>query len=246
MAAEISFVDKQDGTGVEITVTNLVDTPLVVHIAGFDGYVSQPFAVAATFNADGTQTIAMDNGPYQSIVTENGSPVGIYNFRVSNSWQATHYRCLVALRNYVLALSLPLYPSSPAAHKLHKRPIDTRKEFEKLVSGAKNKKKLFGVHYFANAENRRPGTNRSQFVEYPIQIVVVRTTGGSNVPESDWMLSRQILSRALHATALPGVPEIHTATVRPLSLYHEVDSRLHVDLQSLIVTCETDQCSVVS
>ena len=241
MPATITYTDKEDGTGIDITVAGLVNAPLVIHASLFDGDpAGGAYSPVLTFAADGTQTYAGAVGPYTVTTTENGVPTEFNSFRITDGSEGTHYKCLVAIRDYVMAMNLPLFPTATTAHKLQKKPIH---DFTtKTVVGSVQNQTVHGVHYWMLPEDPVPGQNQSKDVTYPVAMVLVRSNGGNNVPHGDWTLSRQHLCQSMYETVLPAVPEIHTVTFDTPQVYWRSSESLNLDLQALIVNCRTEQC----
>lgn len=227
--ASTNIVDNQDGTGITATVEGYSEA--ILWAAPFTGkHSAAAFSQVATFDEDGSQSVSLAEGPYFAVWQLDGPFAAPTAFRVSDGTPGLHQRCLVALREFILSLSLPGYPVEPTKHKLHKRPIRTITEFGE---------KPHGVHYWKIDDSLRLADNSRNSVTYPIQIALIRGNNGNNVADRDWTLSRQIIIQSFPRCPLPDIPEIHTVEVVPSTLYYDT-GELNLDLQSLIFRCVTE------
>lgn len=225
--ASVKVVDNQNGT---ITVTAAGYSTAVLFVSPFDGYGGKlAMTQVASITGDGTATVSLDKGPYHAVWQVDGNLLAPKPFRVTDGDIGLHEKCLRAVRDFIISLSLPGYPVDETKHKLHKRPIRSVTEFERAG--------LIGVHYWKIDDSLVLSDNTRNSVTYPIQMAFLQKSD-TNVAEGDWTLSRQLIVSSFTRCPLPAVPEIHTVDVQPSVLY--ADNELKVDLQSLIFRCVTE------
>jgi hypothetical protein len=226
----VSIIDNKDGSGITATVSGYATAALWT--APFTGNHNQSaFSQSATFSGDGSQAVSLSNGPYFAVWQLNGTFAAPSPFRVSDGSVGIHEECLRAIREFILSLSLPGYPTDPDKHKLHKRPVRSVTEFER---GG-----LQGVHYWKLDDSLKPVDNYRNSVVYPVQIALIRSNSANNVADGDWTHSRQTIISSFTRCPLPAVPVIHTVEVVPSVLYYDT-GELNVDLQSMIFRCVTE------
>ncbi len=232
MAASIA--DKRDGTG--ITVTTSGYTTSILRVARFGGSVAQAaWSTVATLSGNASQSVSLANGAYFAIWQLDGvyqSPLG---FRVTDGTDGVHERALDEIRQFILSLSLPAFPSDATKHKRHKRPIRTMQEFGTPPNG---------VHYWKLPESIGPADNYRVTVTYPIQVVLVAPSS-SNISDGDWSLSRQMIVQSFTRCPLMDLPEIHTVEISPGELYAVGDSTMNYDVQAIVFNCKTEMPSVL-
>ena len=229
-----SITDKRDGTGITAATTG--HTTSILRVARFGGSVPMAaWSTVATIAGNASQAVNLANGAYFAIWQLDGvyqAPVG---FRVTDGAEGMHKRCLDEIRQFIISLSLPGYPTDPTKHKRHKRAIRTMQEFGEPP---------FGVHYFALPESIAPSDNYNVSVTYPIQLVLVASEA-TNVADGDWTRSRQIIAQSFTRCPLMDLPEIHTVEISPGDIYAPVDSTVRYDIQSLVFNCKTEMPSVL-
>lgn len=232
----ITIVDHANGTGISATLTGLSGTG-TLYVSSFrSDLATRSFAVARTFVANGTYTIAISNGAYFGIYTDGAGTNAPISFRASDGSTGVHERCLQAIREFILGLSLPVLSSDPAKHKTHKRPVRTRTEFGSP---------LVGCHYWKGDEIRRPVDNHRDEVIYPIEMVILDSNDGDNKSDGGWTRLREIIGRSFPRCPLSAVNEVHTVNVVPGPLYGTLDSAATVDVQLMTFRCVTEQLSLI-
>lgn len=229
-----SIADKRDGTGINATTSG--HTTSVLSVARFGGSVGQTdWSTVATIAGDATESITLPEGAYFAIWQLDGvyqAPVG---FRVTDGTDGVHELCLKEIREFILGLTLPGYPTDGAKHKRHKKPTRTMQEFGEPP---------FGVHYWKLPETLRPVDNYNVEVTYPIQMVLV-APGATNVSDGDWTRSRQIITQSFTRCPLMDLPQIHTVQISPGEIYAVTDATVRYDIQSMIFRCVTEMPSVL-
>jgi hypothetical protein len=231
-----TITDRGNSTGVNVVISELSGTG-TLYVSGFaPNIATRAFTVARTFNANGTYTVSLQNGAYFAIFVDGSGQNIPISFRASDGGVGLHEQCLIAIRDFVLSLSLPAVPTDPTKHKLHKRPVRSRAEFGTP---------LFGVHYWKKDETRRPVDNCRDEVVYPVEMVLMSANDGENRSDGDWTLLREIIGRTFPRCPLEAVPEVHTVTVVPGPLYGTLDSAADVDVQLITFRCFTEQLSLI-
>jgi hypothetical protein len=238
--ADVKFTDLKDGT-VSIMVTDPVDTAFV-SVAVFDGKFGGVYQQVASFAEDGTEVVALPPGPYFGYVNDGTGFNPPLSFRVSDGSRGDHGDFMHHLREFLLNLSLPMVPSDPLRHKIHKRPVRSMAEF----GDGKITQQIFGVHYWMLPESRTPADSCRTRVRYPVQVVVVQSSGGNNEINYEWTYTREIASRAMSRCPIPDAPHIHTVEVTPQDIYINAGGQsLQMDIQSLIFTGVTEQANLI-
>jgi hypothetical protein len=231
-----TITDRADGTGISVAVSGLSGTG-TLWVSGFaSNLASQAFTSARTFNANGTYTVSLTNGPYFAVYTDAAGINAPISFRVTNGDTGLHERCLQAIREFVIASALPGVPTDPTKHKTHKRPIRTIAEFGKPLTG--------GLHYWKEQEQRSQGDNVRDRVVYPITMAYLASNDGDNRSDPDWTLLREIIGRSFPRCPLSDIDEVHTVRVVPGVLYGSVDSAANIDVQLMRFDCITEEISL--
>lgn len=231
----IAITDRANGTGINATVTGLVGTGRL-YVSGFAvDLASREFTLARTFSQNETATIALQNGPYFAVFTDDAGIQSPFSFRVTDGVLGVHERCLQAIRELVLSLALPGVPTDPSLHKTHKRAIRSRAEF-----GAK----LEGVHYVKSSETRQPSTNMSNTVIFPIEMIYMRPKSGDNTSSDSWTTMRELIGKSFPRCPLANVNEVYEVRVAPGPLYGAFDGSTELDVQSLTFQCFAELPSV--
>ena len=230
-----SITDKADGTGISVTTAG--HTTSILRVARFGGSVAQAaWSTVATLSGNvSNQSVSLSEGAYFAIWQLDGVYQEPLGFRVTDGTVGVHEACLREIREFILSLSLPGYPTDATKHKRHKRPIRTMQEFGEPP---------FGVHYWKLPEAVRIADSHRVEVTYPIQIVLI-APGISNISSGDWTRSRQIIVQAFPRCPLMSLPEIHTVEISPGEVYAAVDSTQKYDLQSIVFNCKTEMLSIL-
>lgn len=229
-----SIADKQDGTGITATTTG--HTTSVLRVARFGGSVAQAeWSTVATLSGSTSGSVSLPEGAYFAIWQLDGTYQAPVGFRVTDGTDGIHELCLKEIREFILGLTLPGYPTDGTKHKRHKRPIRTMQEFGEPP---------FGVHYWKLQETLRPVDNYNVEVTYPVQLVLVGPNT-SNVSDGDWTRSRQIITQSFTRCPLMDLPQIHTVNISPGELYAISDSTIRYDVQSMVFRCMTEMPSVL-
>lgn len=231
----VVITDKADGTGINVTLTGLSGTGQLF-VAGFSSNLAnRVFTSVRSFNANGTYSISLQNGPYFAIYADSLGYQAPLSFRVSDGTLGLHERCLQGIREFILGMALPGVPTDPNSHKTHKKPVRSRQEFGSPLEG---------LHYWKAAESLSPSTNRSQVVTYPIEMVYLKNNEGDNRSSDDWTQLRELIGRSFPGCPLADIDEVYEVRVRPGVLYGQFDSAINIDVQSLIFECFTEQKTV--
>jgi len=227
--------DKQDGTGFDATLTNPVGSALL-YLASFGGDLrSMVFSTVAATPVTATIDVAATVGAYFVYAMDDDGATPVQVFRVTDSSLGLHADCLNAVRDFIMGLALGSYPANGDAHKRHKLPKRTIKEFGQPPHG---------VHYWMLPERRTQSDNVRQRVTYPIEVVLIKQNDGSNLLDVEWTKSRELIGRSFTACPLPAVPDVHTVEVVPGAVYADRALQLNMDLQSMTFLCMTEQISV--
>lgn len=227
----LTITDREDSTGADAVITDSGGASCELFVAQFDGnHSSVQFSSAGTSVGDGTIAINDSEGSYFAILNSDGSPGTPQGFRITDGTLGLHHRCMVAIREFMLGLTLPLVPSDGTKHKLHKKPLRSIKEFGGTT----------GCHYWKEAENRKPLLNGYDEVMFPVAWAFMRGSAVDNVASGNWTKLRELIATGFEACPLPSVGEIHTVRVVPKELYY-ADSSLQMDLQALRFECTTEQ-----
>jgi hypothetical protein len=231
-----TITDRGDGLGVNVAVTGLSGTG-TLYVSGFAANLAnRSFDSVRTFNANGTYTVSLQNGPYFAVYTDGAGINTPVSFRVTSGDTGLHERCLQAIREFVIGSSLPGMPTDPNKHKTHKRPIRTISEFGKPLSG--------GVHYWKEQEQRSQSDNVRDRVVYPIVMVYLAANDGDNQSDANWTLLREIIGRSFPRCPLSDIDEVHTVRVVPGTLYGTFESAANIDVQMVRFDCITEEISL--
>ena len=230
--ANVAITDLQDGESIQVAWTGITGTASL-YVSKFAGDVTAAaFTVLGTQTANVIENLDLDLGSYFAIAVDDNGPTAPKLFRVTDASHGIHYKCLVAIREFIIAASLPGWPTNSAYHKMHKRPIRSIKEFGNPP---------MGVHYWMLPESRQQSDSHRDTVRYPVEVVLIQGNDGDNVAVSNWTKSRELIGRAMGSCPLAGVTDVHTVEVTPGVIYADVPTSLNVDLQSLTFTCVTEQ-----
>ena len=233
----VAFNDRRDGTGVDVEIEGASGS-VSIYAARFAGWqATEDFTLRLSGAGDGSHLMAIDPGAYIGVVRQGDNFAALTAFRASDHAQSLHERCLLAVREFVLSLAIPGLPADPALHKIRRRPVNAWKDF-----GASGQE-MIGVHYWPGEEERRPQSNRTETVVYPVNVVWIAGSGDDNRLDADTLLARELLSKAFPGCPLPGVDEIHTVTVFPGVIFGS--SGLNVAASALTLRCETEQIGIV-
>ena len=229
-----SATDNRDGTGVTIEVSGSAgDTQLFT--SQFSGKLqTAPFVESHEFSEDGSAVIGLESGSYLAVAKDGAGYTAPKRFRVSNEDEAVHFRCVYAIRDFMLDLVVPGLPTSVDRHKVHKRAKRTVQEFSSGDSGP------YGVHYWPAPETRRTAYNRVDDVEYLVEVIVINGADGDNTLDNEWLLGREVMGKSFGQCPLPGVPEVHTVLVTPGVIYAP-SSTVDIDVQSMTFRCQSEQ-----
>jgi len=243
MAAIQSIVDRSDGTGADVHLVSGFDADdIVLHVARYTGpWNSLAFAVLGTKVSESQIALPItDLGAYVVAVMHEGEPDEVRGFRITDEVLALHLGCMQELRTHVLALALPGVHEDPNRHVIHYQPRYSLRD----LGGDLNDYE--GVHYWPLSERRAAADNVRDEVVYPVQVAIVRGTGGEVAVQQDWFLSRQILSSSFLGCPLPSLADIFDVRVVPAAIHDSSAASLNVDLQSLIFDCYTHQARVIT
>lgn len=233
----VAFNDRRDGSGVDVEIEGAAGS-VSIYAAKFAGYwATEAFSLRLGPVGNGSHQMAIDPGAYIAVASDGGGYTALTAFRASDHAQSLHERCLVAVREFVLSMAPPGLPADPALHKIRRRPVNAWKDF-----GA-NQQEMLGVHYWPGEEERRPQSNRTETVTYPVNVVWIAGSNDDNRLDADTLLARELLSKSFPGCPLPGVDEIHTVSVVPGVIFGS--SGLNVAASALTLRCETEQVGVV-
>lgn len=225
----LTVVDNKDGTAT-FTATG-VTSAAVLRVSGFAGEMpAMAFSDSHTFAADGSQTLTLSVGPYFGYLTEGSEVSDMAAFRVSDTSIGIHDRCLYAIKDYMLSLSLPGIPTEVERHKVLKKPIRATSELGRNPTG---------IYYWKNPEQQRLVYNTYSDFVFPVQVLVIQPNGGDNTLSTSWSLAREIASRSFAGCPLQGdVGEVHSVDVRHMAIYADSDSS-SLDVGSLVFDCKS-------
>jgi hypothetical protein len=231
----LTITDREDGTGADAAITDSGGATVTLYTAQFDGNLTESqFSSAGSRVGDGSIALDSDPGSYFAVLDSDGTLETPQGFRVTDGSLGLHHKCLVAVREFIIGLNLPLVPSDGSKHKLHKKPLRTLKEFG-----------VEGCHYWKSTEQRRPLLNGYDVVSFNIEWAYARGNAGDNIAAGNWTKLRELIATGIQACPLPSIPEIHTMRVHPGELYY-ADKGLQMDLQSLRFECVTEQPNELS
>jgi hypothetical protein len=246
--ATSSIVDNKDGTGITLSVSGVSGTASVQVAKYLGDVVKDPFSQILSTSVDvASSVVALDVGSYVCVVTDDDGPSAPFGFRVTDGSLGTHHRCLEAVREHVIALSLPSFPSDTDKHKLHKRPINSFKEFTEWAgAGPKNQSRIFGVHYWKRPERVRQTLNARQTVEYKIEMVLIRSRQGNNKSDPDWTYDRERIVTSFSDCPLPSVNEVYGVNFLPGLLNSDAGKGTDVEAQSMQFVFLSEKPSVAT
>lgn len=233
----LSVVDNGSGSAT-ITVSGNTGTA-TVYLSRFLGTnASRSFTVAGTVVGNGTLVLTgQDTGAYIAVATNTEPSVSApVFFRLADSSESLHMRCLEAVREYIMSLSIPSVQVAADAHYIVKLPYRPDLEFD-LDSTQE-----FGIFYFPLPESYTAVDNEFDTVAYSVQVVLIRKIG-KKLQEglSDLLKCRELAALSMSICPLPDVPEVHTVDVLPGAVVMPERWQNSYDASSVVFRCISEQ-----
>lgn len=232
--------DHGDGTGATLSVSSNSGTASVYVSRFLGSNASRSFVLGGTVAGDGDLELAdLENGPYVAVasnaVPEISPPIF---FRVTDGTEALHYRCLEAVREYVMSLSLPKVSVDGDDHLIVKLPY--RPDLELNVESSTD----CCVMYFPKPETYAPASNEDDTVAYLVQVLLIRKLGQRLVEGLPSMLkTRELMGQSMSICPLPDLDEIHTVEVQPGAIFLPEHWKNKYDCSTVVFRCLTEQPS---
>jgi hypothetical protein len=236
----LQAIDFADGSGGELQLSGNTGTAQVFVSRFIGTNASRQFTLAGELTGDGTLTLAdAELGPYLAVAVNGSQLAGPIAFRLSDGAAPMHYRCLEAVREYVMSLSLSSVSANPDDHVICKLPYrpDMELNIPKEVGDCK-------VMYFPRTESRTPADNERDTVTYTVQVLLVRKLGHRlfmGLPEL--LANRQRINESMSWEGLPDLPEIYAVSVEPGAIVLPEQWKLSYDCSTLVFRCMTEQPS---
>lgn len=235
----ISFSDNADGTGGVVTVSGTASSAVnKLYVSQFTGSNrSRTFELAGTRVGDGTIAVALTTGPFiASLASATDVDVEFTDpliFRVTDGELPLHERVCEAIREFMLSLALPGWPTDPELHQY----VKIGAKLSELING-----KNSIVLYVPGQETIESASNSDSTFSYPVD-VMLHIKSGNTVKANirDIMRSREISSLSIKAEPLPDVPEIHTVNVQPNILIDPAKWALNYDVSVLTFIALTER-----
>lgn len=191
----------------------------------------------------GDVALGLDKGIYFGHVVSavSGAPVvsRVIQFGVTDGLDPIHYRCLLAMKDMVLALSLPGIVEENT--EVQKYPVRI-KEVLKARSGSA----AIGAIVSPISETRTRHDNNRDELGYGVQVALFRASNQQlqeGLPEDlGW---REQLSDALSQTLFPGVPEIHTVDCQPGPIMMPEAFGSQYDVSATMFRCYTNKRNAI-
>ena len=215
--AELYYIDAATGAGgfalIQGSAPGDTHTVWVSRYAG--GIRNDLYQNAGTQAGDGQLPITLGPGPYHGFLqTINGgvqsfsAPIG---FRVQDGMQAIHFRLALALKDFVLGLSIPGVPDSEDMHVVAK--VGAKLEAVMREANANQKE---AVYYIPVSESYTPHDNGFDSVQYPVVVILISKSGQRLYDGLQEILRwRQLMHANMGRCAQLGMPEIHSMDIRP-------------------------------
>ncbi len=181
----------------------------------------------------------LDLGPYVAIaantVPELSSPI---SFRITDAILPLHYRCMSAVREYMMGLVLPNVSTDPDDHQLVKLPY--RPDME--LNLADPMKREHCVFYFPRTEAREPVDNEHDKVTLSVQVLLVRKAsqkleGGM----MDLLSAREKINQSTSWNPLPDLDEVYAVTIDQGAIFLPEQWKLSYDCSTVVFRCMSEQ-----
>lgn len=173
----------------------------------------------------------------------NGEASLPVTFRVDRPGDPLHYKCMVAVREYILSLVVPGISTAPEDHVILKMPY--RPNLELDIDRPFNDRDPIRDHcvlYFPLAEQVDDADNDYNKVTYGVQVLLVRRLGKKlTVGLKSLLRARELLVEGLSISPLPDLPEIHTVRVEPGQIIVPEQWKLSYDCSTVVFRCLTEQ-----
>lgn len=228
--------DNEDGTGAVLTLAGGSGT-VSIYTSRFMGTNdSRAFVLSGTIEDAGDLSLELDTGPYLALAVGAAEVSAPITFRVSDGVDALHWRCMEAVREYVLGLALPSVSTDPDDHVLCKVPYRP----DMTLSIRENTD--CSVMYFPRAETVRDADNERNSIDYGVQVLLIRKIGQKLVAGLQTMLlQRQRITESMSLSPLPDLEEIHTVRVEPGAVFMPEQWKLSYDCSTVVLRCLTEQ-----
>jgi hypothetical protein len=234
----LTATDHGDDTGATLTLAGNTGAASVF-VSRFTGTnASRSFSLAGTITDNGDLALPdLETGAYIAVAV-NGSDVSLpVGFRVTDGTDALHFRCLEAVREYVLSLNLPQTSINPDDHVIVKLPYrpDLQLDFNSDATS-------YCCLYFPKAETVDGGDNDYLSVDYGVQVVFARKIGQQLVKGLPTLLNvRELILESFSVSPFPDLPSIHTVNVVPGALILPEQWKLSYDCTTVVFRCLTEQ-----
>lgn len=233
----LSATDNADGTGAVLSLSGGNVGDASVYVSRFAGTNdSRAFTLAGTITDDSTLSADLETGPYLAFAVNGAAASDPITFRVTDGTDALHWRCMQAVREYILSLALPSVSTDPDNHLLCKLPYrpDLNLDIENNVDCA--------VMYFPKAETVRDADNERNTIDYGVQVLLIRKIGKKLTQGLEAMLmQRELLTESMTLCPLPDLDDIHTVNVVPGQVIMPDQWAKSYDCSTVVFRCLTEQ-----
>ena len=210
--AILTFSDNRNGTGGVFQITGSAGSSNTLWVSQFHGSNSaRIFTAAGNRTSDGSLTWSATVGCYIAHVASllgNQLSVSVpICFRVTDGSISLYEQVLLAIREHVLSLALPLVASDPAKHVICKMGT-------KLQELLRHNSEC--VYYIPTAESFSGADNAYVTVALPVNVIFYTRTG-SSVREglSELLLAREDTNLSFAASPLADLPQIYSVECKP-------------------------------
>lgn len=234
----LTATDNGDDTGGSIAVSGNAGTASIYVSRFLGSNASRAFTLAGTVVGNGTLSLpGLELGPHIALginaVPDMSVPVF---FRITDGVEALHYRCLEAVREYIMSLALPTVSNDPDDHVVVKMPF--RPDLELNIETSTD----CCIMYFPKAETYTGANNEEDSVAYSVQVLLIRSIGQRLFQGLPAMLKdRELIGQSMSMSPMPDLEEIHTVQVQPGAVYMPEHWIKKYDCSNIVFRCLTEQ-----
>lgn len=237
----LTATDHADDTGATLTLSANSGTA-TIFLSKFAGSNSErSWLNVGTIVGNGNLPLpSIGLGPYLALAA-NGSNISLpLSFRVTDGISPNHWRCMGAVREFVLSLALPQVSVNPDDHLLCKMPY--RPELQFAFSARPEETAAENVvMYFPRTEAVQPADVNHNQVDYGVQILFLRKVPQKLIEGLPTLLDiREKVLSSLTISPLPDFPCIYDAAVVPGQLIIPDQWVKSYECTTMVVRCLTE------
>ena len=210
--ASLTFSDNRNGTGGVFQITGSSGSNNTLWVSQFHGSNSaRTFAAVASRTSDGPVSWPGGNGCYMAHVASLwGTQLSLSSpivFRITNGSLSLYEQVLIAVREHVLSLALPLVTNDPSKHVICKMGA----KLQELMRQSSD-----CVYYIPTAESFSGSDNAYVSVALPVNVIFYTRTGSSlREGLSELLIAREDANLSFAASPLADLPQIHSVECKP-------------------------------